>query len=338
MNKKYNHIILWLLLCSVGATYCYAQENLKLGQTGFQFLSVVSDARAAAMAEAVTSLQFGCASLFFNPSGMANMTEFIELSASHNQWFADITHYTFNLAISPASGKYGVIGFSLQSVDYGKFIGTKYDPNSSENYSETGTFTLNALAIGVGYAKQLSDKFSVGGHVRWVKQDLGSSVVPLVVVGDSVKETNTMANKKTPLAFDFGTQFKTGFKSLVFGMSIRNFSQEIKYAYEGFQLPLVFNLGVSMNLMDFINPSSEQILLVCIDADHNRDYPERLKFGVEYQLMKVISLRGGYMTSSVESGFSFGIGMSYKGLVLDYSYTPIPVFNGIQRITTRFSL
>jgi hypothetical protein len=317
---------------------CYAEENLKLGQTGFQFLSVVSDARAAAMAEAVTTLQFGSSSLFFNPSGMADMTDFIDLSVSHNQWFADITHNTFSLAVNPANGRYGVLGVSLQYVDYGKFFGTIYDPNNSENYSETGTFTLNAIAIGVGYAKQLSDKFSVGGQIRWVKQDLGSSVIPTVVVGDSVKETNTVSNKKTPFAFDFGTQYKTGFKSLVFGMSVRNFSQEIKYAYEGFQLPLVFNLGVSMNMMDFIDPSSEQVLFVCIDADHNRDYPERLKFGVEYQFMKVVSLRGGYMTSSVESGFSFGIGLAYKGLVLDYSYTPVPVFDGIQRLTTRVSL
>ncbi|HDQ45616.1 MAG TPA: hypothetical protein ENN17_09015, partial [bacterium] len=53
-----------LLLCvSTG----FAQ-NKKLAQTGFQFLSVVSDARGSAMAEALTSLETGSSALFFNPA------------------------------------------------------------------------------------------------------------------------------------------------------------------------------------------------------------------------------------------------------------------------------
>src|SRR3972149_1001293 len=94
----------------------FAQENEKLAQTGFQFLSVVSDARAAAMAEAMTSLQTGSSALFFNPAGMADLPTYFDLTASNNQWIADITHYAFSAAISPAKGRYGVLGFSVQSV------------------------------------------------------------------------------------------------------------------------------------------------------------------------------------------------------------------------------
>ena len=121
-----------------------AQNRQKLAQTGFQFLSVISDARAAAMGEAMTSLQVGSSALFFNPAGMAEMKNFIDISGSTNRWIADINHYTFGMAISPYEGQYGVVGLSLQYVDYGEFIGTRVAPGTTLGYVETGIFKLNA--------------------------------------------------------------------------------------------------------------------------------------------------------------------------------------------------
>ncbi|HPN45655.1 MAG TPA: PorV/PorQ family protein [bacterium] len=315
----------------------YAAEHQKLAQTGFQFLSVTSDARAAALGDAMTSLESGSSALFFNPAGMANMDGFIDMTASMNEWIADITHNTFSLAIKPAQGRYGVLGFSAQSVNYGEFFGTRVNKKIEAGYEDTGTFELNALAIGVGYANQLTDRFCVGGQVRWVNQDLGDSMIPVITTTDTTLEKAT--NELTPLAFDFGTQFKTNFKSLVFGMSVRNFSQEIKYVEEGFQLPLVFNLGISMNLMDFLAEAPyKQSLYLCVDASHYRSHPEQVKVGIDYQVMDMLSLRGGYVSSNDEDGFSFGVGLSYTGISFDYAYTPFGVFDNVKRMTVRFSL
>ena len=327
-------IILVLVMCFA----LYSAENKKLAQTSFQFLGVVSDARAAAMAEAMTSLEIGSSALFFNPAGMANMTGFVDITASDNQWIADIRHNTFSLALSPANGEYGVVGFSVQTVDYGDFYGTRVNKGTELGYDDTGIFQLSAMAIGVGYAKRLTDRFSVGGQVRWVKQDLGESVIP-VVTADLDTVEGLSDNVLEPLAFDFGTQFKTGFKSLVFGMSVRNFSKEIKYVEEGFQLPLVFNLGISMDVMDFMESSPiEQSLIVSIDASHHRDHPEQIKIGLDYTLMHMLSLRGGYVSSNDEDGISFGVGVRYFGVGLDYAYTPFGVFDKVQRMSARFSL
>lgn len=322
----------------------YGQEYQKLAQTGFQFLSIVSDARAASMAEAMTSLQTYSSSLFFNPAGMAGMQNFIEISASSNQWIADIKHYTLGIAINPFEGRFGVIGFSAQSVNYGDFYGTRIRSDIDAGYEDTGIFSVNAIAVGVGYAKLLTDRFCVGGQIRWVQQDLGESVIPLnsrldtIHTGYYVADTSRTANKLSPLIFDFGTQFKTGIKSLVFGMSVRNFSKEVKYAKEGFQAPLVFTLGISMNVMDIvdINPL-DQALNMSIDASHYRDHPEQLKIGVEYRVMDVLSLRGGYITNNDESGITYGVGVSKFGFAFDYAYTPFGVFNKVQRMTARFS-
>jgi hypothetical protein len=344
-NRMKNIVFAFSMICLLMPDG-YGQENQKLGQTGFQFLSVVSDARAAAMAEAMTGLQTNSSSLFFNPAGMSKMENFIDISISSNQWIADIKHYTLAVALCPFDGKYGVLGFSAQSVNYGDFYGTRVRSDLPLGYEDTGIFSVNAMAIGVGYAKQISDRFGIGGQVRWVKQDLGESIIPLNSRPDTtdpnhtlyVADTGSTSNKSNPLIFDFGTQFRTGIKSLVFGMSVRNFSEQVTYAKEGLQAPLVFTLGIAMNVLDIMDiDPMEQLLHVSIDASHYRDHPEQLKIGLEYRIMNILSLRGGYATNNDESGMSFGVGISKFGFGVDYAYTPFGVFNKVQRLTARFS-
>jgi hypothetical protein len=354
MKKKIALIILCILPGILAVNSGLAQENQKLAQTSFKFLSIVSDARAAAMGGAMTSMQSGSCALFFNPAGMSEMEKTVDLSISNNQWIADISHYTVGAAVRPAQGKYGVFGVSLQYVDFGNFIGTvvSKDPSNLKGYEDVGLFKLNASAVGLGYAKQLTDRFSVGGQVRLARQDLGESVIPneykKVPIYDSTSTTivgyadsaTTATNELRPLVFDFGTQFKTGVKSLTFGMSVRYFSKEIQYVYEQFQLPLVFTIGISMNLMDLLGDVPlNQSLLMSVDASHYRDHPEQVKIGLEYRAMNTIALRGGYVTNSDEnSGLSFGLGVTKAGIAFDYSYTPFGVFDKVQRMTARISL
>jgi hypothetical protein len=342
ISKAIEVILTGILILSIG----FSVEYEKLAQSGCQFLSVVSDARGAAMGEAMTSLQLGSSALFFNPAGMAELEGILDVTASTNQWIADIVHNTVSLALSPYDGKYGVVGFSFQSVDYGTFYGTRVDKNSPSGFVETGEFQLYALALGVGYARRLTERFSIGGQVRWVKQDLGESIIPEYVsiidsLGNTVPDTleKKVDNELTPLAFDFGTQYKPGFKSLVFGMSVRNFSKEIKYVEEGFQLPLVFNLGISMDLMDFMEDLSEDhSLYLSIDASHYRSHAEQIKVGLDYRIRNTLSVRGGYISSNDESGLSFGAGISYAKARFDFAYTPFGIFGSVQRMTVRFSL
>ena len=311
------------------------EERQKLAQTGFQFLSVISDARAGAMAGAVNSIEMGSAGLFFNPATMANMDGFIDVSASMNTWIADISHNAFSLAVRPASGRYGTFGFTIQHVDYGDLFGTIVSDNEL-GYEDTEMFSPSALAVGFGYAMRLSDRFSVGGQIKWVHQDLGEAVVPHFEYEDS---TRTITNELSPIAFDFGTVFQTGWKSLAFGMSVKHFSQEIEYEQEGFQLPLVFTMGISMDLMDVIPVDGfDQSLYLSVDATHYRAHPEQLLIGLDYRILNLLSIRGGYISNNDEENFTFGVGVSQFGIHFDYAYTPFGVFDKVQRMTIRFSL
>ena len=211
-------------------------------------------------------------------------------------------------------------------------------PNA-DGFLDLGTFSPSAYSWGIGYAKALSDKFSIGGNINFVHQDLGSSTVRLDSLGNPVKKSEV----KDVNSFDFGMMYKTGFKSLAFGMDLRNFSRELTYEQESFQLPIIFRLGVSMNVLDMwdIN-SSEQSMIVAVDATHPRDYREQLNVGAEYTFMQMISLRGGYMFDNDESGVTAGLGVRehFAGIELsiDYSYTPFGVFTNVQRFSFGASL
>lgn len=327
-----------IILIGLFSSHCYGQE-VKWAQTGFNFLLVSSDARAVAMGDAVNSLQGNTYALSHNPSTMAEMPSMLNLDFSVNSWIADIKYLTFDAVVAPYSGKYGVVGLSFQSVNYGDIQGTMV-ANNAQGYVDTQIMNPSALEVGLGYAYMISTQFGVGAQVKFAYQSLGKSVVP---------DGNLMITKKnvaSAVLYDFGTIFKTGIKSLAFGMSIRNFSKDEKYEQETFQLPLLYTFGISANLFDFVNmPGPKQTFILSCDVTHPTSHPEQLKMGGEYKFMNVIALRVGYITANSEDGITYGLGVSSKGLGIssvnfnvDYSYTPFGVFNSVQRFTVSFSM
>lgn len=335
--KKTIYLLTGLVFLVCMRSISLAEDNKKLAQTGFQFLSVISDAKAAGMAGAVNSLEIGSGSLFFNPACLAGLNRRVEVTASMNNWIADIKHLQFSMAVNltPGSDNLGVFGLSFQNVDYGEILSTTVDPdvNSTKGYFDIGSIFPQAYSVGIGYAKKLSDRFSVGGQIKYVSQDLGQSIVP----GDSLPVKESFDLK--PMAFDFGTLFKTGIKSLAFGMSVRHFSKEIRYVEEGFQLPLIFTLGISMDVMEFVEQAKpNHSLIVSVDATHDRSYQEQLLIGMNYTFMNMLSIRAGYISGDDLEDVSFGFGVSQFGFDLDYGYTPYSVFGNIQRMTARFKL
>ncbi|MDZ7267051.1 MAG: PorV/PorQ family protein [candidate division KSB1 bacterium] len=309
-------------------------QQQKLAQTGLKFLTVATDARATAMGEATATMTGSSAALFFNPAGIARLPTKVDIALGRVEWIADINYSYGSLAFNPGDGQYGVFGVSFLSVDYGEVYGTIRADNEA-GFLDTGTFRPTALSVGLGYAKALTDKFSVGGNVRFVKQDLKTAIIGFGSDGSQI----TTANKVDVLAFDLGIIYRTGFKSLDFGMNVRNFSEEIKYQDETFQLPLIFAIGLSMNAMDLLTDAhSPHDFVLAVEATHPRDYPEQVKLGGEYVFLNAFALRAGYLFPSDEHHFSVGAGFR-KGnhLALDYAYTPFGLFDQVHRFSVKFA-
>ncbi len=322
-----------------------AYSQVKLAQTGFGFLDVSTDARATGMGEAVTTVGGTATSMFYNPAGLADMNSSVEAGVSQMTWIADIKYFSGSLAYAPLGGAYGVIGLEFIRVNYGEFKFTSVASNEQGFLDIGGYPEPYAYALQLVYGKQISDAFSVGGRVKYANQNLGSSQVPVYnqVIKDSILTTDTSYVVKdyslSVAAFDFGTIYKTGLKSLAFGMSISNFSREIAYERENFQLPLTFRFGISMNVIDLIPSIADfNTLIISIDAVHPRSYTEFMNIGGEYIFMNTFALRAGYVTKQDDYGLTLGLGITKFGFAFDYSYTSHKVFNNIQRFSFSFSL
>lgn len=332
-SKFFTLVGLFIVFMSAPA-WCQYQ---KLAQTGMKFLNIATDARVSALGSAFTSVEGNASSMFFNPSGMANLPGFASVSLGQVNWIADIKYVYGSAAFNPANGRYGVFGLTAVSADYGLFRGTIRDAGES-GYQDTGTFSPGALAIGIGYAKALSNKFSVGGNMKYVSQDLGTSIVGF---GDN-NSRKTKDYQADVLAYDLGILYHTGYKSLNFGMAVRNFSQEVRYEDEGFQLPLTFKIGLSMNMFEIYQGFHRDwhSLLLSVDAVHPRDYAEQLNIGAEYLFMKTFALRVGYSSPNDEHGLSLGLGLqqAYRNyqLAIDYAYTPFEIFDDVHRFSLHF--
>jgi hypothetical protein len=305
----------------------------KVGQTGLQFLKIDASARAAAMGSAVTTVDEGASAMFYNPAGIGKMTKKVDFFTNRTEWIAGIKYNAFGLVLS--TGNWGNFGISVLQCDYGDdFIGTRVAQSTDtpaeieKGFVETGVLDVGAYAIGLSYARSLTDKFTVGGQVKYVRQHLGSSVLS--------KGAEATENKVSGYAFDFGTIFYPGYKSLRIGMNIRNFSGQFKYQETAFQLPLTFIIGTAFDVMDFMGDHNNP-LLIGIDTIHPRDYTERIHIGGEYFLNGMLALRAGYKFNYDEESYTTGIGFKYtlSGLDVrfDYAYNDLGVFESVNRFS-----
>lgn len=345
MKKKLNCFLLLVFLLFISSEFQNFYAQAKLAQTGFNFLGVSTDARATGMGEAVTTAGGISSAMFYNAAVLADMDTRVHAGFSQMSWIADIKYFNGSIAASPFGGDYGVIALDFTRVNYGEFLFTKVANNEQGFVDLTGYPEPYAYSVKLVYAKKLSDNFSVGGRIKYAYQNLGKSYIPVYkkVLIDSVLTDDTVyINKKyglDVLAFDFGTIYRTGFKSLAFGMTISNFSREIRYERENFQLPLTFRFGISIDLMDFLpSLSANNSFLLSVDAVHPRSYPEYLNIGCEYSFMKTLLLRVGYVTNQDDYGLTYGVGFRKFGLGFDYSFISHETLNNVQRFTISFEL
>jgi len=306
----------------------------RIAQTGMKFLSVSLDARAASMADAMTAQEASSAAMFYNPAGMAYMSQQGDITLGQTQWIADVTYNMAGISYNTGIGVFGVFGVM---VDYGEFLETIRADNE-KGFLDVGTITPTASSFGVSYARALTNRFAVGANVKYAAQDFGKSTIRLDESGNPVEkqfDINTMA-------VDFGILYKTGFKSLNLAMGLRNFSREITYSQESFELPLTFRIGLSMDMLD-ITPLDPQMhsFLLSLDTERPRDYYENIRIGGEYIFMGIFSVRAGYAFPHDVKGLNAGFGLTSNlgsvGFRFDYAYSEYDTFGNVNRLVLGFN-
>lgn len=340
--KRFNLVqIITVILLLVQIVYTQADNQgvdvKKVGQTSMNFLQVNVIPRAVAMGDAYTSVGEGIQSVFYNPAGLSEMDNQFEIVLATTRWIADINYYIGG--ISWNMGTYGALGLSFLSVDYGDIIGTSLlyvDEGSTDNlgYRETGMVeNVGAYYIGLSYARSISDVFRMGFTVRYANQQLGRSELA----------SGVQDNEQGKFVFDLGVKYYTPIESFRFAMSMRNFSTQVKYEEVSAYLPMTFAVGAAIDLMTFIDPDHDEkdALLASVEFTHPNNYTERIRMGLEYTLLGIFALRGGYNTNHDVGGLSLGFGVSGEIMKttgdISYSYSSMDLFDDVHRFSILFA-
>lgn len=209
---------------------------------------------------------------------------------------------------------------------------------------EGRTFESNDFSFGVAFARALTDRFSFGVKMKYVREQISYSVAQ-------------------GFALDLGSQYKTGYRGMKIGMSISNFGSKMKmdgsdlrkridpFPNEGgnpddvwakletekYSMPMTIRMGVSMNIID----SGSNRLTMNFDFRDERAFKELYLIGGEYAMMnEMFFLRGGLSDKyDDEWRFALGAGINYKfggtGFVFDYSYSDLGVLEKANRYSVR---
>ena len=333
--KKFGVIIL-----SIGFTVsaAFGQKVTKVGTTAAPFLNIGVGSRAIAMGGAFVSAADDASALFWNVSGIARLNR-NEVILDHAEWIADI-NYDF-AGVVWNMGPLGVLGGSFTSLSMG-------DMERTTEYQPEGTgelFSAGSFAIGISYARNLTDRFSIGFTGKYISEKIFNSGAHGV-------------------ALDIGTLYTTPFHDMKIGMSISNFGTKMQMQgrdmlvqydidplragnnanlnanlqTDRFDLPLMFRVGVSMELL---RSRANHSLLVAVDALHPSDNVESLNLGAEYRFMRMVALRLGYrqlFSRDSEEGLTAGAGFQYRflgnlGLRLDYAYQSFGRLRNVNRFS-----
>lgn len=331
-------ILLVLLSCT-----SYGQ---KVGSTSMQFLKVMPCARATALGEAYTVWGTGAEAIFWNPAGLA-ILEKPEFSTTYINWLFDSQQGAVSYAQKIES--IGSFGVQIQYVDFGEFEETTNQRpyiNDPERFGITGkTFRPFSYLLGISYARQLTEKFSLGGTIKYAHESLfnGQTVVARINATD-YEEVNTWANG---LLFDFGIRYNTGYRSIHIGSVVQNFGGNVKYAKESHPVPLLFRFGIGADLIGpdglIYTENQTNRFSMAFDLFHSNDYDQQEHIGLEYEFSGIFAVRTGYKFNYDSDGFTAGAGIkhSFAGLNFsaDYSFGDMGTYLGnVQRISLGVAL
>jgi hypothetical protein len=336
MNYKTLKALL-ILVGLIGLSLPVNAQFEKKAQVGMKFLSNPVSAEAVARGTSGINLTTNSNGIFWNPALTGLITTTADVSLNYQKWIADITYNS--LAASVNFEGIGVFTLSGTIVDYGDLYQTVRS-NNDQGYEETGKFTPSAFQIGIGYAQKVSDRFSYGVNVKFVRQDLGSAWIS--TSGDSISDPKFHKELKSydmnVPAIDIGTYYDFKYKGITFAATLTNISREVKYEQEDFPLPFAVSFGGTIApLQFFFEDTKQHNLIVSIESNHPRDFGEKMKYALEYDYMKMIYFRTGYITNVDERGFSAGIGLrktiANTNFRVDYAYQPAGIFGTLHYIT-----
>jgi hypothetical protein len=321
-----------LVLCAAPG----ARAQTKTGTSIGDFLLIEPSARIAGMGNAGVSIDEGLDAVYYNPATLA-WVDRVALDFSHAAWIAGISYDYAAVAIPLGRWGSGMASVtSLRSEDM--------DVRTVAFPLGTGErFSVDDVAIGLGYARQITDRFAVGGQVSWMQETIWHSSLSTAV-------------------FAVGTLYRLSERGPRIGSSLSNVGTQAHFEGEdlritwdpdpsrsgdngtlpaeqftgNFPLPVLFRVGVGLP----VQLSRNAVLGLALDAFHPRDNTESVSAGAELRYRRLVAVRLGWQNlfqQDSELGLTGGAGVTGRlddyGYRLDYAWADHGRLGSAQRFT-----
>lgn len=305
----------------------------KVGTSAAQFLGIGVGPKSVAMGGAFTSIADDASTLYWNPGAISRL-ENSQTMFSNTNWLVD-TNINLLAGVLKLNNS-NAIGIFFTQLDYG-------EEEITDLYNQSGTdlyWKASDLVTGLSYARNLTNRFSIGGSLKYITQKIHNESASAV-------------------ALDVGLLYQSANEAFRIGMSISNFGTDMaldgkdllqtidldpdnsghnetivaKLKTDAWPLPLFFRVGLSS---DVINTDVIR-LTVASDFFMPSDDVESLNVGMEAGFLDRVFLRTGYKAigdSASEEGLTLGIGakvfVSGFGMLVDYTVQDFGKFDYIQ--------
>ena len=289
-----------------------ALGQAKVGTAAAQFLEIPVGARSVGMGDAFLATADDVSAVYYNPAGLTNL-EYREVGFTHTMWPAGISH-DFVAAAMPLPRLGGTVALSAIALTTGDMV-----ERTVGNPEGTGrTFTASDLAAGVSYARDMTDRFSVGLTWRYI--------------GEYYADV-----KSHSWAMDIGALYRTSFQGLRIGMNFCNFGPDITMLNNAYPLPMSFHFGLAGELLD----TDEHKVTLGWEGSHPNDNLEKFQVGTEYWYNDMFALRAGYKFGAWDAD-RLGVGAGAKipvgsaKLKVDYSFSDMQELKSVHRFSLGF--
>lgn len=274
------------LLCLLGPATTHATGSP--GDAGALFLRIGMGARAAGMGEAYTAVAEDASSAYWNPAAMAAVLG-TNAMLMHNEYIQSVRLEQITLTHETDYGTIG-IGFSGLYMDE---LDRYEDIPSSQ---PLGTFPVYDVAVSVGFSRYIFPDVAIGAAVKPVYEKIDDQSAKGV-------------------AFDLGIYHVSRIPGVKFAAVLANLGAPIKFVEQDFALPRVIKVGGSFE-RDI--PAARGGILVAVDVLFPNDGDVKEHVGFEYNYDQRLFLRSGFKAGYESYGSTFGLGVAYRNLTLDY--------------------
>jgi hypothetical protein len=251
---------------------------------------------------------------WWNPAALG----FVERSALELTYaqlvpgLASDVSYNYATWVQPVKG-WGAFGVGIVFLSYGESEGT--DPSGNS----TGLFSSNEFSPAIYYGTQILQDLSIGASLKWIRIQLAP---------------NSQSGVGTTFGMDLAALYRIPQYRVNLGVNLQNLGPSVTFINEDQASPLSRNLKIGASYEVY---STQEIGVVAV-YDFNQslvtDEFRTYNYGAEVRAFEQLAGRFGYYKDPLGDigGFTFGVGVNWGNLNLDYGSIPQARDSGLDNV------